>query len=99
VNARLQAFARANPVTVITGAPRDQCLGGPAARPALEAAAWLAGLLAVTIPAAVASYRHAASTCPPPAGPDRAWQAGARPLCLQARDYILILEGIPWMLP
>lgn len=36
--------------------------GWPHARPALEAAAWLTGLLAVTIPAAVASYRHATST-------------------------------------
>jgi ABC-2 type transport system permease protein/oleandomycin transport system permease protein len=58
----LQAFARANPITVITDAMRALCLGGPTARPALEATAWLAGLLAVTIPAAVASYRHAAST-------------------------------------
>ena len=58
----LQAFARANPVTVITGALRALCLGGPTARPALEAAAWLAGLLAVTVPAAVASYRHATSS-------------------------------------
>ena len=58
----LQAFARANPITVITGALRALCLGGPIARPALEAAAWLAGLLAVTVPAAIASYRHATST-------------------------------------
>jgi ABC-2 type transport system permease protein/oleandomycin transport system permease protein len=57
----LQAFAKANPVTVITGALRVLCLGGPTTRPALEAAAWLAGLLAVTVPAAVASYRHATS--------------------------------------
>jgi ABC-2 type transport system permease protein/oleandomycin transport system permease protein len=58
----LQAFAKANPITVITGALRDLCLGGPTTRPALQAAAWLLGLLAVTIPAAVASYRHATST-------------------------------------
>lgn len=25
--------------------------------------------------------------------------AGTRPLCLQARDHILIVEGIAWMLP
>jgi hypothetical protein len=37
------------------------CLGGPTARPAAEAATWLAGLLAVTI-SAVARYRHATST-------------------------------------
>ncbi len=58
----LQAFAKANPITVITGALRALCLGGPTTRPAAEAAAWLIGLLAVTIPAALASYRHAAST-------------------------------------
>jgi ABC transporter DrrB family efflux protein len=58
----LQAFARANPVTVITGALRALCLGGPTARPAAEAAVWLLGLLAVTIPAAVIRYRHAASS-------------------------------------
>jgi len=58
----LQAFATANPITVITGALRALCLGGPATRPVAEATAWLLGLLAVTIPAAVARYRHAAST-------------------------------------
>lgn len=58
----LQAFARANPITVITGALRALCLGGPTARPALEAAAWLTGLLAVTVPAAIARYRHATGT-------------------------------------
>ncbi|HET9975546.1 MAG TPA: ABC transporter permease, partial [Streptosporangiaceae bacterium] len=58
----LQAFARANPITVITGALRALCLGGPATRPAIEAAAWITALLAVTFPAAIARYRHAAST-------------------------------------
>lgn len=59
----LQAFAKANPITVITGALRVLCLGGgPATRPAAEAVAWLIGLLAVTIPAAIARYRHATST-------------------------------------
>jgi ABC transporter DrrB family efflux protein len=58
----LQAFAKANPVTVLTGALRALCLGGPAARPAIEAAAWLAALLAVTIPAATTRYRHTAAT-------------------------------------
>ncbi len=55
----LQAFAKANPVTVITAALRALSLGGPATRPVAQAAAWLAGLLAVTIPAAIARYRHA----------------------------------------
>jgi ABC transporter DrrB family efflux protein len=58
----LQAFAKANPITVITDALRALCLGGPSARPVAEAAAWLIGLLAVTVPAAIARYRHAAST-------------------------------------
>jgi ABC transporter DrrB family efflux protein len=58
----LQAFARANPVTVLTGALRALSLGGLATRPALEATAWLAGLLAVTIPLAVVRYRHAATS-------------------------------------
>jgi hypothetical protein len=45
-----------------SGALLALCLGGPTARPAAEAAAWLLGLLAVTIPAAVTRYRHATST-------------------------------------
>jgi ABC transporter DrrB family efflux protein len=58
----LQAFAKANPVTVLTGALRALCLGGPTTRPAIEAAAWLAGLLIATIPAAAVRYRQAAGT-------------------------------------
>jgi ABC transporter DrrB family efflux protein len=58
----LQAFAKVNPITVITTALRALCLGGPTTRPALQAAAWITALLAVTVPAAIARYRHAAST-------------------------------------
>jgi ABC-2 type transport system permease protein/oleandomycin transport system permease protein len=58
----LQAFAKANPITVITDALRALCLGGPTTRPVAEAAAWLIGLLAVTVPATIARYRHATST-------------------------------------
>jgi len=58
----LQAFAKANPVTVITTALRALTLGGPTSRPVTEAAAWIAALLAVTVPAAVTRYRRAAST-------------------------------------
>jgi hypothetical protein len=47
-----QAFARANPVTGVVGALRALCLGGPTARPVTET---LAGLLAVTVPAATIS--------------------------------------------
>src|SRR5579859_6882329 len=57
----LQAFAKANPITVITGALRVLCLGGPAARPVTEALAWIAGLLIITVPAAITRYRRAAS--------------------------------------
>jgi len=57
----LQAFAKANPITVITDALRVLCLGGPTTRPALEAIAWTAVLLAVTVPAAIAGYRRATS--------------------------------------
>ena len=41
---------------------RALCLGGPTTRPAIEAAAWIAALLAVTVPAAITRYRHATST-------------------------------------
>jgi ABC transporter DrrB family efflux protein len=58
----LQAFAKANPITVITDALRALCLGGPTIRPAVGATAWIAALLAVAVPAAVTSYRHATST-------------------------------------
>ena len=58
----LQAFAKANPITVITDALRALCLGGATSRPVAEAAAWLLGLLAVTVPAAIARYRRATST-------------------------------------
>ena len=58
----LQAFAKANPITVITGALRALCLGGPTTRPAIEATGWIAALLAVTVPAAIARYRHATSS-------------------------------------
>lgn len=54
----LQAFAKINPVTVVVDALRALCLGGPTARPAAEALAWICGLLAATIPAAIARYRH-----------------------------------------
>ena len=58
----LQAFAKANPITVLTSVLRALCLGGSTTRPVIEATAWLAALLAVTIPAAIARYRRAADT-------------------------------------
>jgi ABC transporter DrrB family efflux protein len=58
----LQVFAKANPITVITDALRALCLGGATIRPVIEAAAWLAALLVITIPVAVTRYRHATSS-------------------------------------
>jgi ABC transporter DrrB family efflux protein len=57
----LQAFAAINPITVVVDALRALCLGGPAARPAGGALAWIGGLLLVTVPVAVWRYRRAAS--------------------------------------
>jgi hypothetical protein len=54
--------ARAGPITVITDWLRALCLGGPAPSPAIEAAAWIAALLAVTVLAVVTRYRHAIGT-------------------------------------
>ncbi len=58
----LQAFAKVNPVTVTVDALRVLCLGGPTATHVWQALAWVAALLAVSVPAAVASYRHTTAT-------------------------------------
>ena len=55
----LQTFAEINPITVIVDALRALVLGGPTVEPVLHALAWIAGLLAVTIPTAVLRYRRA----------------------------------------
>jgi ABC transporter DrrB family efflux protein len=54
----LQAFANVNPVTVTVDALRALCLGGPTAAPVWQALAWIAGLLAITVPAAVLRYQR-----------------------------------------
>jgi ABC-2 type transport system permease protein/oleandomycin transport system permease protein len=54
----LQAFAKVNPVTVTVDALRALCLGGPTATHVWQALAWIVALLAVSMPAAVARYRH-----------------------------------------
>ena len=54
----LQAFAAHQPITVTVDALRVLTLGGPTARPVLEALAWIAGLLAVTVPLTVVRYRR-----------------------------------------
>src|SRR6516162_2504167 len=57
----LQAFANINPITVMVGALRALCLGGPTARPVSEALAWIGGLLLITVPLAVTRYSHCAA--------------------------------------
>lgn len=54
----LQAFAKVNPITVTVDALRALCLGGPTTTHLWQALAWIGGLLAVTIPAAIIRYRH-----------------------------------------
>jgi ABC-2 type transport system permease protein/oleandomycin transport system permease protein len=58
----LQAFANVNPITVTVDALRALCLGGPTATPVWQAAAWIGGLLAIAVPAAVIRYRHTSAT-------------------------------------
>jgi ABC-2 type transport system permease protein/oleandomycin transport system permease protein len=58
----LQAFAKVNPITVTVDALRALCLGGPTAIPVWQAAAWVGGLLAMAVPAAVIRYRHTTAT-------------------------------------
>jgi ABC transporter DrrB family efflux protein len=54
----LRAFAQINPITVTVDALRALCLGGPTATHLWHALTWIAGLLLVTVPAAVIRYRH-----------------------------------------
>jgi ABC transporter DrrB family efflux protein len=53
----LQAFAKVNPVTITVNAARDLALGLPWGKHVLEAIAWFAGILLVSVPFAVARYR------------------------------------------
>jgi ABC-type multidrug transport system permease subunit len=55
----LQAFAHVNPITAAVDALRSLCLGGSTAAPVGQALAWIGGLLAITVPAAVHRYRRA----------------------------------------
>ena len=57
----LEAFAEINPVTVTVDALRALTLGQPASRHVWQALAWIAVLLAITIPTAVHRYRRATS--------------------------------------
>jgi ABC transporter DrrB family efflux protein len=58
----LQAFAKVNPITVTVDALRALCLGGSTATHVWQALAWIGGLLAVTVPAAVIRYRRTTTT-------------------------------------
>jgi ABC transporter DrrB family efflux protein len=57
----LRAFASHQPITATVDALRALCLGGPTTRPVLEALAWIAGLLALAVPLAIARYRRTTS--------------------------------------
>jgi ABC transporter DrrB family efflux protein len=54
----LQPIANANPVTAAIDAARGLMLGGPAARPVIGSLIWLAAIVAVFAPLAIARYRR-----------------------------------------
>jgi len=55
----LRVFTENQPVSKVIDAVRALMLGGPTARPVLQALAWIVGLLAVLAPLAVWRYRRA----------------------------------------
>jgi oleandomycin transport system permease protein len=54
----LQAFAKANPMTLLAAACRGLMVGGPVAVNAAESMLWAAGILVVFAPLAVRAYRR-----------------------------------------
>jgi oleandomycin transport system permease protein len=54
----LQAFAKANPVTLLAAACRGLMTGGPVGTYAWESMAWALGILIVFAPLAVRAYRR-----------------------------------------
>jgi oleandomycin transport system permease protein len=54
----LQAFAKANPMTLLAEAARGLMVGGPVAVPAVQSMLWALGILVVFAPLAVRVYRH-----------------------------------------
>ena len=54
----LQAFVKANPVTSVIDGARGLMLGGPVMRPVVQSLLWMAVILAVFVPLAVARYRR-----------------------------------------
>ena len=56
----LQAFAKVNPISVVVGAARDLCAGGPeTATHVWQALAWIVALLVVFVPLSIRIYRQA----------------------------------------
>jgi ABC-type multidrug transport system permease subunit len=53
----LQAFAKANPMTLLADASRGLMVGGPTAGPTVKAMLWALGILVVFAPLAVRVYR------------------------------------------
>jgi len=56
----LQAFSKANPVTLLADAARGLMTSGPVATPALESLLYAAGFVVVFAPLAVRAFRHRA---------------------------------------
>jgi oleandomycin transport system permease protein len=56
----LQAFSKANPVTLLADATRGLLAGGPVAVPAVESLLYAAGFIALFAPLAVAAFRRRA---------------------------------------
>jgi oleandomycin transport system permease protein len=54
----LREWCRINPVSLLTNALRGLLDGGPVAAPLLGGVAWLAGIVAVFVPLAMAAYRR-----------------------------------------
>ncbi|HEY1821855.1 MAG TPA: ABC transporter permease [Trebonia sp.] len=54
----LQAFSKANPVTLLADAARGLMIGGPVAVPAVESLLYAAGFVAVFAPLAVRAFRR-----------------------------------------
>jgi len=56
----LQAWSKANPVSVISDAVRGLMVSGPAARPVVESLLWAAAFTAVFAPLAVRAFKRRA---------------------------------------
>lgn len=54
----LQAFAKVNPVSIVTDAVRGLARGGPVATDVVASLGWSAGLIVVLAPIAIARYRR-----------------------------------------